>query len=126
MKILIVEDDQDNLETLNMVLLDIICVISDSAKTVMEAINKISNCQYDLIILDICLNDEKSTSIPDYARKIWPNHPPSVLVLSAMHGADKIAEEIKADKFFSKPFDLNLFYNYIDMKKCFINNSFMR
>jgi DNA-binding response OmpR family regulator len=107
LEILIVEDDPSICDTLESYLCEVHKLRNcDCAETLQAAIEKVEKKHYDVILLDILLNGDLGTPLIAIAREWYPDKPPFIIVMSAMHGACNLAERNKADYFLPKPFDL--------------------
>lgn len=109
MQILLVEDDKSIREILHSYLCDETqgrhC---EATSNVREAIEMISKKRYDLIMLDLLLEGEIGTSVIQHARRTWQDDPPTICILSAMTGADKVAEANNVNWFIPKPFPFEI------------------
>jgi DNA-binding response OmpR family regulator len=104
MKILIVEDEPGISETLAMYLSTRAdCKVTESVQGAMEILE---TERPDVILLDIWLNGEFGTPIIGIARDWYSDRPPTIIVISAMVGAKRLAEQNNAEYFLDKPFDL--------------------
>lgn len=105
MKILIIEDEPDLLESLHTYLGKggFLC---EKAVSVAEAMDKLSNFKYDIVLLDIMLPDGNGLEILDYLKQKEPDT--GVLIISAKNALDdKITGlELGADDYLTKPFHL--------------------
>jgi DNA-binding response OmpR family regulator len=115
MKILIVEDDRSIAETLEVfcTMYHASCEITDSIEGAMASL-EIEKPDY--ILLDIWLNGEFGTPIIGIARDWYPDEPPNIIVMSAMSGSEKIAEQNNADYYIAKPFDIDILEEIIFRK----------
>ena len=105
MKILIIEDEPDLLESLHTYLGKggFLC---EKSISVAEAVDKLSNFKYDIVLLDIMLPDGNGLEILDYLKQKEPDT--GVLIISAKNALDdKITGlELGADDYLTKPFHL--------------------
>jgi DNA-binding response OmpR family regulator len=105
MKILIIEDEPDLLESLHTYLGKggFLC---EKAVSVAEAMDKLSNFKYDIVLLDIMLPDGNGLEILDFLKQKEPDT--GVLIISAKNALDdKITGlELGADDYLTKPFHL--------------------
>lgn len=119
MEILIVEDDKSIREVLETYLCDESrgqnC---DHADTLAGAIGMVGRKKYDLILLDLLLADGLSVPIIKLSRELYPDAPPTICMISAMHGAKQIAEENNVNSFIPKPFDLDTIDDLVIKRKC--------
>lgn len=116
LQILIVEDD----DSTRLMLKTYICDHRnqrncDEASTLSQAIDLVAKKRYDIILLDIWLKGDMGNQLIDWARERWPDHPPLVIVMSAMSGAKEIAERHRASRFVAKPFGLEILDEIIEM-----------
>lgn len=106
MKILIIEDEPDLLESLCAYLGKggLLCEKSSSMR---EALDKLSNFKYDIVLLDIMLPDGNGLDILDFIKQKEPET--GVLIISAKNALDdKISGlELGADDYLTKPFHLS-------------------
>lgn len=107
-KILIVEDDETLLELLK----SYICEHRrqedcQSASTLSDALDKVKNNHFDIILLDILLKEGFSTPIIKCAKDSWPDKQTEIILVSAMSGAQKFAEQNNVHKLVIKPFSLD-------------------
>ena len=105
MKILTIEDEQGLRENITKYFNDDgnIC---ESCSTLTAAINKLSNYEYDCILLDIGLPDGDGFAVLDYLKKQLKNE--AVLIISARNSLDDKLKglNIGADDYLTKPFHL--------------------
>jgi DNA-binding response OmpR family regulator len=103
MKILIVEDELELLENLQTYLSKggFLCEKSSSIRNAME---KLANFSYDIVLLDIMLPDGNGLELLDYLKEKNPET--GVLIISAKNALDdKITGlELGADDYMTKPF----------------------
>lgn len=106
MKLLIIEDEPDLLESLCTYLGKggLLCEKSSSMR---EALDKLSNFKYDIVLLDIMLPDGNGLDILDFIKQKEPET--GVLIISAKNALDdKISGlELGADDYLTKPFHLS-------------------
>lgn len=104
MKILVIEDNKDILEVLNLILIDDGYDVVSCANG--SAISNLKNIKPALILMDELLPAVKGSElcISIKANEDF-NHIPVVLV-SASHGLEHIAERCGADAYIEKPFDI--------------------
>lgn len=113
MRILIIEDDKE----LAGILMEIFCGWDNEcrvAETIEEGKKELIDFKPHVIVLDLLLKGELGAGLITEAKK--QRNPPCVVLCSAMHGADKIAEEYKPDYFLKKPFDLDTIEEIIKKK----------
>lgn len=125
MKILIVEDEQQLLESISGYLgkQGFIC---GEATTLLEAEDKLSLYQYNILILDITLPDGNGLDLIKLLRKSNPDT--GILIVSAKNSLDDklTGLDLGADDYITKPFhlsELNSRVNAIIRRKYFHGNS---
>lgn len=110
MRTLIVEDDHAILETL-----DLFCKELGNqcfcAGTVEDAIDAIKRYTPDIILLDILLHGEYATGLIAFARQLYPNYKPKIIMMTALSNAERLAEQFKPDHLLKKPFDFDNLVN---------------
>jgi len=117
--VLIVDDEQDIVETLRFMLEaeGINCLTANDGE---EALNKAKTEMPDLIILDVMLpkiNGYKVSRLLKFDRKY--KDIPILMVTARSQDEDKvIGQDTGADEYITKPFDLN---NVIDLVKKYLN-----
>ena len=106
MKVLIIEDDQELLRTI-VRYFDTFGYVTEKAKSVQEAKNRILKYNYDSIVLDINLPDGNGFELLDYLNDKEKNS--SVLILSASNDLDDKLKglDMGADDYLTKPFHLS-------------------
>jgi len=106
MKVLIVEDEIDILESIRTYLVqqEFVC---EAVSTCAEAKEKIQLYQYDCLIIDIMLPDGSGIDIIRLAKKLKINA--GILILTAKNSLDDKLEglELGADDYLTKPFHLS-------------------
>lgn len=114
MRILIVEDDRSIRDTLSQV----ITSFGHSPFTATneeEALRQLTSVKPDVVLLDLLLEGHIATPFIDAAKQITDGSMPGIIVLSAMHGAEKIAEAHKVN-FLAKPFEIDSLHQMLDGK----------
>lgn len=105
MKILIVEDEKELLETIASYLKgeDFIC---EKAVTFFEAEDKLVSFKYDIVILDITLPDGSGIDLLKLIKQHSPNT--GILIVSARNSLDDklTGLDLGADDYITKPFHL--------------------
>ncbi len=125
MKILIVEDEQQLLESISGYLYKqgFIC---EEAVTWREAEDKLSLYRYNIVILDITLPDGNGLDLIKLLKKSYPDT--GILIVSAKNSLDDklTGLDLGADDYITKPFhlsELNSRVNAIIRRKYFHGNS---
>lgn len=125
MKILIVEDEQQLLESISGYLRKqgFIC---EEADTLLKAEDKLSLYQYNILILDITLPDGNGLDLIKMLRKSNPDT--GILIVSAKNSLDDklTGLDLGADDYMTKPFhlsELNSRINAIIRRKYFHGNN---
>ncbi|NTU73607.1 response regulator [Candidatus Roizmanbacteria bacterium] len=112
-RILAVDDDETILELIKIILEDrgyLLDFLSDS-KRYRDAL--ISN-RYDLAIVDIWMPVVDGKEIANYIKKHdFTAHIP-VILMSALNNVEEISEEVHADAYLAKPFDINHLTSLVD------------
>lgn len=105
MKILIIEDEPSLMEVIRTFLEKERCVV-ETAENYRKAVEKISDYDYDCILLDIMLPDGNGLSILRKLKELRKHE--NVIILSAKDSIeDKVAGlELGADDYLTKPFHL--------------------
>lgn len=105
MKILLIEDEPDLLESL-CAYLGKGGLLCEKSSSVREALEKLSNFKYDIVLLDIMLPDGNGLDVLDFIKQKDPET--GVLIISAKNALDdKISGlELGADDYLTKPFHL--------------------
>lgn len=106
LKILIVEDDDSISDCLTQYLCEQLDVRCERAPDLQDGMLKLEKSNYDVIFLDLLLDGDMGTPLIGIARTWWPERPPKIVVVSAMMGAEKVAQRNAADYFLPKPFDV--------------------
>jgi two-component system nitrogen regulation response regulator GlnG len=105
MRILLVEDDDAVRNVLIHVLKsfkhDVLSVTNQA-----DAAEALSGFKPEVILLDLLLDGDVATPFIKTARDLMPETPPRIIVVSALRGADKIAENEHAE-YLAKPFQLD-------------------
>jgi DNA-binding NtrC family response regulator len=106
-KLLIIDDDQDILETMQ-ALLEYEGFKIQSADNVEEGIRMIGEYEPGVILLDVMFPEKKTLGFEaaETIKKKYPHIP--VFVISAInreYAFDFAKDDIKADEFFNKPID---------------------
>lgn len=83
------------------------------AKTVEEAKACLQKEKPSTIFLDLLLEGCIAYDVVAEARRLYDGAMPRIVVVSAMHGADQVAQEMKADHFLPKPFGLDNLMNLV-------------
>ncbi len=108
-RILIIDDDQDILETMG-ALLDYEGYEVHSADSVESGIEKIAEVSPAIILLDIMFPEKKTRGF-EAAGEIKEKHPKiPIFVITAInreYAFDFTKEDIKAEEFLNKPVDIN-------------------
>ncbi len=106
MKILLIEDEAEISDSIKSYLKsnDIICELSTNVE---DSIDKISNYNYDCILLDLMLPDGNGLEILEKLKKL--NKTEGVIIISAVETLDTRIEgfQLGADDFLVKPFHLS-------------------
>jgi DNA-binding response OmpR family regulator len=107
MKILILEDD----DAISWTLKHYLCngnanMHCDQAKKLPEAQALLSKTRYDLIFVDILLEEGVGTPLIAQARELYPAAPPYICIITAMANAQITASRHKVNKLLLKPFTL--------------------
>ena len=106
MKILIVEDESELLKNI-LAYLDQGDIVCESARTFVEAEDKLISFPYDIVVLDIMLPDGDGLQLLRLLKKCQPEA--GVLIVSAKNALDDRLEglELGADDYLTKPFHLS-------------------
>lgn len=107
-KILIVEDDLDIQESLHLYITESryqdYCHKSHNVQT---ALDKISEHEFDIILLDIILRGEFCTPIIVHARQRYQDRV-LIVLMSAMRGATEFGNKLGIERVITKPFGVEL------------------
>lgn len=116
-EVLIVEDDKATRDVMAMYLCGEPGRKCTEAKTLDEAMELVKQKRYDFIFLDLLMQDVYATPLIDFARDLYKDNPPTIIVMSAVTGAHKLIEKYRVNKFVSKPFDLDIIDDILGYKK---------
>jgi len=105
-KILIIDDNEDILDSLSILLEDQGYVISTFTKG-EDAVKKAFVFSPDLIILDLLLSGKDGCDIVKLLRKFRTTKKIPIIMMSAHPSAEKSAKNCGADDFLAKPFDID-------------------
>lgn len=114
MLLLVVEDDEAIRETLKLALEHLghdVRVVSD----VEEATEALVSLKPHVVLLDLLIKGTVSTPFIAVAKQLMGEDAPGIIILSAMTGAEKVAEANHVD-FLAKPFDIDDLAKLIDGK----------
>lgn len=111
-RILVVEDDPINSLLVKKILKGI--CFCDTASTKAEAVVMANNTEYSLILMDIFLKNESGFDTLDEIKRNPKYKNVPVAVMTAYFDKNKFGnkEETKFNKFFHKPYDINLLTEY--------------
>lgn len=117
MKILIIEDDLDIMESMADV-----CSMLYPACKVVEAtsyengLHEMSKESFDLIFLDILLKGIIGIELIGLIHNWYKHHMPLIIVMSALPAGEELAKAHGADWFIQKPFELSYLESYLKEK----------
>lgn len=115
MRVLIVEDD----EHIRLTLESVIQTFGHEpfvADSVEHGIQMLSVTRPEVILLDLLMNGDVATPFIQVARDLMSAHPPRIIIISAMSGAQNVAERHHVD-FLAKPFCIDQLREMIDGKE---------
>ena len=111
-RILIIEDEQDIVDIATIILEDEgyeVCSLTDF----IEYERKVSDCQADLVLLDLNLGRYHGEDICKYIKGQDHLKQTAVVLMSANKDIQTVKEEAGADAYISKPFDLDHFIEVV-------------
>lgn len=115
MRVLVIEDDKSVRETLTHVL-ESFGYSPFAATNTEDGLKIASSAKPQVVLLDLLLEGAIATPFIPTVRQMMNSEAPRIVVLSAMHGANKVAEANHAE-FLSKPFDIDELRDVIDGKR---------
>ncbi|MFA5135991.1 MAG: response regulator [Patescibacteria group bacterium] len=111
-KILIIEDDRDVAQALTTVLKDTYQIqVLYQGGSVRKTIREF---KADLVLLDLLIPGESGIDICKRVKNEEDLKHIPIIIVSAHPGARDIANEIKADDFLAKPFDMKKMFKIIE------------
>lgn len=106
MQVLIVEDDDGIRETLKLTL-ESFGVAYLEANCMECALKVLAENKPTHILLDMLLKGDMGSPIISFARERYADNPPIIVMMTALHGADKLAEQYKVEHLVRKPFTVD-------------------
>ncbi len=103
-RVLVIDDDRDIREFVKAILLDEGYEVV-TAENGSNALNILNQYKPDLILLDMRMPIMDGWAFSKAYRQMYPNQAP-IVVLTAATDAAQFANQINADSYLSKPFDL--------------------
>lgn len=103
MTILIVEDDQHIMDTLEMYFQDTHRIYME-ARTNKEALDVLGGITPKVVLLDLLLTDGLAIPVINHIKML--NSPSKIVLMSAHHMLDKIAEQYQIKNILKKPFSI--------------------
>lgn len=104
-KVLVVDDDPGILEVIKIILEDNgyeVCVLSDGK----EVVKKILNFEPNIVLLDIWMSGIDGGVITKILKSNERTKTVPVVIFSASNDTERLAKEMGADDFLTKPFDI--------------------
>jgi two-component system phosphate regulon response regulator PhoB len=102
--IVVIDDDKENLEILKYVLSEKGYEVRGSNSPAL--LDELASIQPDLVILDIWLGESNGAAICGGIKELEETRHIPVVLISAIHNLEELAEKVHADSFIKKPYDL--------------------
>jgi DNA-binding response OmpR family regulator len=104
--ILIVDDDRDIVNVLTIILEENDFYVHSVFKG-KDAVEVIKKKRPDLILLDYMLPDINGDEVSRHIRGILKDSPVPIVLISAAHNAQRIADQAEMDGYIPKPFEMD-------------------
>jgi DNA-binding response OmpR family regulator len=104
-EILVVDDDRDIINVLTIILEEEQYRVK-KAYTGLEAVTLFQEFQPDLVLLDYMLPDINGDEVAQKIRAFHPEKQVPIILISAAHNAEKIAQTAALDGYIPKPFEM--------------------